>query len=1323
MTTQRNQAFRIYNSALLKAALCLVCVGAFASAEAAQVSIGASQPTVDGADIANFISGGTDATNVGGGPDQFTYVAGDRPAQGQAFTTGTSGTGLGYTLDAITLQHRDYSAGFNDNLTFGTLTIRIGTVADGVFTSIATETVAMNGDNGFISDAGSEFVTFSLDSPVLLSDGTVYGFDVGSNGGFFETNGTNVSDVLAGSFAYNSGMGGVGTNVATQLDFDRVFHLNLAETTNLPDVWNVDSDGNWNTASNWLNGVPGTGSDPILGNIITADRTVTLDVSPVVNSVTFNNVGDGDYFVVPQTNQSLTVTSGDITTSGRHWLRANLAGTAINASGSGELVLDAANSFTGALTVDGTDVTVTNTGAIPAGRNVNVNDGGELAIVGAANPEYVGNGSAGYGTGTISGTTTLANGGKVSVTDGANVTFSGVITGDGPPGDTVDDAALILDGVGAAAGSTVTLTAANDFTGQTRVFKNSTLTVSGAGTLGASDGSLRNATVLVDEAQVVLAGKALGDELFFLTGSPDGTRAKIRGTGTSSVAGDMYAQAVGGQYNEISTSGTLTLSGNLSGDDNVDAAVQRYYVFNGTGTININGRITDAVDLGDGTFDPSTGDNINVIKRGSGTLNINTATATQSDYWFGSTVVEAGTLKVASDGSGNCELQSSTIEVQSGAVLDVTDWQNDTTSNVYNLGPNQSLSGGGRVNAGASGTLGVFGDNVVSPGDGVGTLQVTGNVSISDLGGTVTGGAFNYELGNTTTAGGSENDLIAISGNLSTAFGGSGSMEVNASFVEHALAASGNYTLMSYSNVSAPGISGLTLGDVTDSKGNAVTFRSGTSLALNSTATAVRLQVVGNTIASRTWTGSVNGIWDKGGTANWSGGDNRFYDFDNVTFGATGTNKDVVVSPATVSPNTMTVDGGSYTFSGGDISAASVAVTGVSTVASFSNTVGGSVSVSSGGTLAGAGTFQDNVAVQSGSKLRVGAATLPVIGGGSGKISLNVVGNFNSPVSGMAGVGDASAANWNNSAPDDSTVGQTIMNLADDTGAATTADVVIGGSFNTVGIGGTPGQDADGTYNRNMLNGYVNSGNGLPGSFALTEIPYEAYDIYVYFASDVNTRTGSVTDGSTTYYYNILDNMITDASGNALFAQTTSTTNGAFPEANYAVFSGLTGDSQTISGSTLTDFVGISAIQIVAAAAAPVGETMTIEGNLDLAAGSSALFNIAASGRGDRLDIEGNLSIADGFILDVQLDGSVAAGSLEAGDSWNLFDFATSSGTFDEADFILPSLNGGLSWDTSSLLIDGVLSIIADGLAGDFNGDGVVNIADYTVWRDNLGGD
>jgi autotransporter-associated beta strand protein len=117
-----------------------------------------------------------------------------------------------------------------------------------------------------------------------------------------------------------------------------------------------------------------------------------------------------------------------------------------------------------------------------------------------------------------------------------------------------------------------------------------------------------------------------------------------------------------------------------------------------------------------------------------------------------------------------------------------------------------------------------------------------------------------------------------------------------------------------------------------------------------------------------------------------------------------------------------------------------------------------------------------------------------------------------------------------------------------------------------------------------------------------------------------------------------------------------------------------------------------------------VGETFTIDGDLTLQTGSTLALDIGLPTASDRLVVTGALSA--GGTLAVSLAEGVAAPVL--GDVFDVLDFATAS--------------GGFASDTSSLLVDGTLAVIEfAGLLGDFNGDGVVDAADYPVWRDNLG--
>jgi hypothetical protein len=180
--------------------------------------------------------------------------------------------------------------------------------------------------------------------------------------------------------------------------------------------------------------------------------------------------------------------------------------------------------------------------------------------------------------------------------------------------------------------------------------------------------------------------------------------------------------------------------------------------------------------------------------------------------------------------------------------------------------------------------------------------------------------------------------------------------------------------------------------------------------------------------------------------------------------------------------------------------------------------------------------------------------------------------------------GLAPAAYWNDTWLDGRTT-----DLLDNTGAATTIDISWQ-SFNSWHIQGShPGTDTDGSHNKEILNGYLNSGPAgwnpplIYSAVTLSQIGYSSYNVIVYFSSDVAGREGYVTDGLSTYYFNTLG-PASIASGNALFIQATdTTTNGYAVAANYAVFSGLSGASQTLTVQMrdMEEWGGIAAVQIV----------------------------------------------------------------------------------------------------------------------------------------------
>jgi hypothetical protein len=89
---------------------------------------------------------------------------------------------------------------------------------------------------------------------------------------------------------------------------------------------------------------------------------------------------------------------------------------------------------------------------------------------------------------------------------------------------------------------------------------------------------------------------------------------------------------------------------------------------------------------------------------------------------------------------------------------------------------------------------------------------------------------------------------------------------------------------------------------------------------------------------------------------------------------------------------------------------------------------------------------------------------------------------------------------------------------------------------------------------------------------------------------------------------------------------------------------------------------------------------------------------------------------AGGGLLQVTLDGGYVPSANQ------LFDILDWTGNLSGAftSLQLPTLSAPLRWNTSQLYAIGVLSVMSR-LAGDYNADGVVNAADYILWRNMQG--
>jgi hypothetical protein len=131
-----------------------------------------------------------------------------------------------------------------------------------------------------------------------------------------------------------------------------------------------------------------------------------------------------------------------------------------------------------------------------------------------------------------------------------------------------------------------------------------------------------------------------------------------------------------------------------------------------------------------------------------------------------------------------------------------------------------------------------------------------------------------------------------------------------------------------------------------------------------------------------------------------------------------------------------------------------------------------------------------------------------------------------------------------------------------------------------------------------------------------------------------------------------------------------------------------------------------------------VGQTHIV-GDLSL---NSGVLDIEIGGTGfgqyDRIVVDGVAHLGGTLKVDlVDLGSGVYVPQL--GDT---FAFMSSAGTSDAFSTLnLPTLSAGLQWAITPGNVATFLTVVSAALAGDYNHNGIVDAADYTVWRDTVG--
>jgi fibronectin-binding autotransporter adhesin len=736
-----------------------------------------------------------------------------------------------------------------------------------------------------------------------------------------------------------------------------------ADNAHNPAEWdNSQSDANWQRTD-------GGTSDPT--HFYDADSVIFDGTNAGPSNITISST------VTPS---SISVTAGTYSFSSF----GNIAGSGpLTVSGTGSLTINVNNSnFSGPVTVSGGTLTASSFASLGAGP-VTLS-GGTLNL---GNPSAMGSAQWTISGGTIDNTSggAMMLGGNQPIALNGSFAFSGAA--DGSHDLNLGTGAVTLG----AANSTITVNAGTLTIAGTISGVGDGLTKAGAGTLFLDNSSLAtNADNTFSGGVTVNAGTlqvnkrtsgktplGSGNATVNAGGTLVGGNADAFGftaglsPATIFINGGTVTDLPGGVYRltlrDINfTGGTLTSDPTNTGDGNgnyslnagtveTNAASSTALISAGTVALqngsaagqttftvaagNVTGGATPGVDL----LVSSNLRNWNTLADGINKDGPGVMVLSGSNTYSGPTVVRGGTLRLANSTLNNNIASSLAITVNSGATLDVS---GITATGGFQLSSPQTLANAGTV-VGAvdatSGTLatgtGTYGDIILDGGTFTpGSASVIGMVGAGNL--TVNSGQLTLKFG------GPNADRVHLSG-------GSNLSNTAITINQLSIPTPGSYLVLT---------AGSPLANITPG----VLFAFGRiSYSIDGTAFAanpnqILVDVVGGP-ATLKWTGadSANNPnqWNNTQTdANWQRTDagtsdpTHFYDGDFVVFDGTNTGPSNVTISGTVTPGSITVSAGTYTF-GGTGSIAGNGPLAVANGASLTTPIVGAGPITANGTL------------------------------------------------------------------------------------------------------------------------------------------------------------------------------------------------------------------------------------------------------------------------------------------------------------------------------------------------------------------------------------
>jgi len=359
---------------------------------------------------------------------------------------------------------------------------------------------------------------------------------------------------------------------------------------------------------------------------------------------------------------------------------------AVNNSATGSVVVErfqsggARANISFSSTVDGANA-VTLNGNVTFSGNVGSSTAlGSLSVLGTTNlggSVTTSGGQTYAGTSTLTGSNRSLSGAEINLAAISLSSFNSDINAVG-----VSSIAGVVSGAGSLSkegAGTLTLSANNTYTGATSINAGAltlTGTLSNSTAVSVGSGATWNLNTTNSVASIAGAGT--------ISTSTSGTKTLTTGGSTSTTFSGVIQNGSGSLALIKSGSGTLTLSGANTYTGNITISAGALEI-GGAGTLGSSGTYSGMVsNSGDFVYSSSADLVMSGIISGTGRAIKNTSTSSTltlsgANTYTGSTIVNAGTLKIDATGKIYTDINSNpdgaVITVGSGAVLDLYDWR------------------------------------------------------------------------------------------------------------------------------------------------------------------------------------------------------------------------------------------------------------------------------------------------------------------------------------------------------------------------------------------------------------------------------------------------------------------------------------------------------------------------------------------------------------------------------------------------------------------------------------------------------------------------